>query len=300
MSAKTIAEMTAEIREVNVAKGWRPAEGGPGDNTWGDYIALLHSEVSEALEAYRDHRLADATRPVCGRAANGEEPCPEHGPSKPEGVGSELADVLIRLLDMCDVFGIGVSGYERLVDIREGHTLMPVRSFGDHMAWLHGEITIAWGRREHVAYVLRTLLTVARDYEIDLDAEYERKIAYNRTRAFQHGGRTVAEPERPITPATGDRLNALLCTMPTDPRDWWTGDEVADFIDEWRRLGMPELKTQDAEGSTLLLWCTDARRAAEMIGMGDHVTIDESFSIKRGEYEVGIVQAATKKETKDA
>lgn len=122
----TIEEMTIEVRMVNIDKGWRSAEGGPGTNTFGDYIALLHSEVSEALEAYRDHRLADATE-VKDMSLHPLGILP-----KPEGVGSELADVLIRLLDMADVFGI------------------------------------------------------------DLEAEYRRKIAYNRGREFQHGGRTLA------------------------------------------------------------------------------------------------------------
>jgi NTP pyrophosphatase (non-canonical NTP hydrolase) len=123
---KTIPEMTAEVRQINVEKGWRSPEGGPGANTFGDYIALLHSELSEALEAYRDHRLADATGVDLGDAGPGQ--C-----HKPEGVGSELADVLIRLVDTADVFGI------------------------------------------------------------DLEYEYARKVAFNRTRAFRHGGRALTD-----------------------------------------------------------------------------------------------------------
>jgi hypothetical protein len=36
------------------------------------------------------------------------------------------------------------------------------------------------------------LVTIARTYGIDLEAEYVRKMAYNRTRPYQHGGRTLA------------------------------------------------------------------------------------------------------------
>jgi NTP pyrophosphatase (non-canonical NTP hydrolase) len=125
---KTIPELTALIRANNIRKGFRPAGGGPGDNTFGDYIALAHSELSEALEAYRDHRLADATDPGIGLVRSDGRVLP-----KPEGVGSELADTVIRLLDMADVFGI------------------------------------------------------------DLEAEIVRKIAYNATRSYQHGGRTLAD-----------------------------------------------------------------------------------------------------------
>jgi NTP pyrophosphatase (non-canonical NTP hydrolase) len=184
----TLGQITAEVRENNVAHGWRPADGGPGENTWGDYIALLHSEVSEALEAYRDHRLADATS---HEKAYGD---PNGGPAKPEGVGSEFADVLIRLVDMADVFGIRLSGYDHLADLR-AHTpdsRFSVVTFGDHMTWLHREISDAVLSPARLALVLRTLDTTARKYGIDLEAEYRRKIAYNRTRPYQHGGRTLA------------------------------------------------------------------------------------------------------------
>jgi NTP pyrophosphatase (non-canonical NTP hydrolase) len=56
---------------------------GVTDQTVGDCLALLHSEVSEALDAYRKRGFVSWTR--------------EDG--KPEGFAEELADVFIRLVD---------------------------------------------------------------------------------------------------------------------------------------------------------------------------------------------------------
>lgn len=194
--SKTIGDMVAEVREVNTALGWRAEP-----KTFGDFIALLHTEGAEATEAFRDHRLADATRPVCGRAANGEEPCPEHGPSKPEGVGSELADLVIRLFDTADVQGHYLDpdllDFE-LADIAPltgpvfFHTPVTLVTFGDHMAALHRQIDRYWDTSD-LPRLLRALVTVAEKFGIDLTFEYERKIAYNRTREYQHGGRTLSE-----------------------------------------------------------------------------------------------------------
>ena len=119
---KSLHAMADEVYEIECLLGWQP-----NDNRFGESMALLHSEVSEALEAYRNWGLEDAT----------ETPPHQDGwtygvpPGKPEGVGSELADVLIRLLSS------------------------------------------------------------ARQYGVDLEAEYERKCAYNRTRSHRHGGKRL-------------------------------------------------------------------------------------------------------------
>lgn len=61
-----------------------------GPRTFGDDIALLHSEVSEMLEAGREGAMVTTLN--------------EKG--KPEGMPSEAADVLVRLLDTCKRYDI--------------------------------------------------------------------------------------------------------------------------------------------------------------------------------------------------
>ena len=143
--SKSIKQMQAETVEVEHLLGWA----GPGvvPNRFPESMMLLVTEVSEAVEAFRNWAYADTTEPPRGAdhryVESGSGFCArcddmpgegEHGaptPSKPEGVGSEFADILIRLLSSCDQYGI------------------------------------------------------------DLEAEYERKVAYNRTRSYRHGGKAL-------------------------------------------------------------------------------------------------------------
>lgn len=62
--------------------------------TVGDLIALMHSELSEALEEHRN-----------GRAPTEIYYNPDK-PDKPEGIPIELADCIIRIFDFCGLHGI--------------------------------------------------------------------------------------------------------------------------------------------------------------------------------------------------
>ena len=103
-----------DVYAINKDKGWFDAE-----RTFGDDIALLHSEVSEMLEAFRDHGTEDVTIDLC--KGHPEIDYLDNHICKPEGVGSEAADVLVRLLDTCYRYNIDL-GHEFVKKIRFNNT----------------------------------------------------------------------------------------------------------------------------------------------------------------------------------
>lgn len=96
-STGSLNDLGDEILENNVAKGWVV----PGvERNFGEQMALITSEVSEAYEHHRDGR------------GDTEVFYTEEG--KPDGVPIEMADVIIRILGFCAEREIDIDGAVRV------------------------------------------------------------------------------------------------------------------------------------------------------------------------------------------
>jgi hypothetical protein len=195
MTTKTLADKTAEIVENNTRLGWYV-----NCATFPEAMALLHSEVSEAVEAWRRWGLKDFTD------SRSEQDELDGVLPKPEGVGSEFADVLIRLLDDAWLFGKldldealaachGRFGIDEsfMVNMNTLHVMIAKASMAHGSNdWEDEEGTRGgWTWRKQFTAILVFLRQLSEHYGIDLEAEYERKAAYNRTRPYRHGGKSI-------------------------------------------------------------------------------------------------------------
>jgi NTP pyrophosphatase (non-canonical NTP hydrolase) len=93
-----IKECVEKAYENAKEKGWHDKE-----RSIGDLICLMHSELSEALEEHRDGRYPT------------EIYYNDNKPTKPEGIGVELADCIIRIFDFCGKYDIDL---EKLIETK--------------------------------------------------------------------------------------------------------------------------------------------------------------------------------------
>lgn len=93
----------------SINKGWYGPTGDDQRNV-PEMLALIHSEVSEALEDFRDGKMIEQTQGGEPLVAYGEYPDPG---IKPCGFPSEMADIVIRVADLCGYLKIDLEGAVR-------------------------------------------------------------------------------------------------------------------------------------------------------------------------------------------
>lgn len=102
-----INELMQAVHENAVNHGWWEEE-----KSFGDIIALCHSELSEAFEEHRGgHKPTEIYYKCkyCGDITNKQGlVCCAYKKMQPEGIPFELADCIIRILDYCGHEGIDI------------------------------------------------------------------------------------------------------------------------------------------------------------------------------------------------
>lgn len=199
-------KFAAEVHQNAVEHGWWDEE-----RSFGEIIALCHSELSEALEEYR------AKRPMVyfvvemddGKGGTylairediiSEE---DFAGEKPEGIAVELADCIIRILDWYGKEGLDTDALllEACIITMCDLPTPVYGSFGDFIALLHNLLSMAYAcwcnasgtsaSALRLAKCIREIMAWAKENSVDMEMVLDIKHGYNKGRPYRHGGKAL-------------------------------------------------------------------------------------------------------------
>lgn len=213
----TIKEFMKEVHATAVAKGWWEKDRETGrlkERNVAEMLALMHSEVAEALEIYRmpDKKLSDlwisnlggvaTSNPLTSDEVEAHRQAmdPDYA-GKPEGFMVEIADLMIRIADTCEAMVIPLDvvlcntdisrlGWGRdMLDCHVGEQLQHL-----NVCLVHAFNAIRNGRATDTAAasfaeIFHSCGHIAKAFGVSLDYALVWKMRYNETRSFRHGNK---------------------------------------------------------------------------------------------------------------
>lgn len=199
-------EFAKDVHQNAVAHGFWET-----DRSFGEIIALCHSEISEALEEYRAGRsMAYVVHTNSNERGEidfynmikHETDLAKWGKKdKPEGIAVELADCVIRCMDW---FGrMNMNADDLLEEAKGGERWMDdmpifaVGSFGDFIAHLNLDLSLAyrnwcnatgyWSAALRMAVCCNEIFEWAEREGVDMHELMRIKHEYNKGRPYKHG-----------------------------------------------------------------------------------------------------------------
>lgn len=166
-----LQQLATEARAINAANGWGLTFGENGDQEIPGYLALIHSEITEAWTA---HGIEEAVR--------------------------ELGDVIVRCLDLCELLEPGALAHTQAERYLEADS--PFVDWNGELLGLHAltseALEVYRKATPFVPGLLTTLVTTVQRTMVlmrrmvpgvDPVDTVREILAANRKRAYRHGGR---------------------------------------------------------------------------------------------------------------
>ena len=173
-----LTELSKRIRTDNSSKGFAsPAE------DIDKKLLLAISEICEAQEELRDgHEPNEIYYSVeCGPINNGQ--------TKPLGFPVEIADAIIRLLDICATFNldVNVNTEDKRISSKglDHHLLLTVHLIGNTVNY--SDIPNTRGFYDRLIESLHSLFSLCNYYGINIMKVIEEKLEFNKSRPPKHG-----------------------------------------------------------------------------------------------------------------
>src|SRR5690606_13450196 len=182
-----------EVFAINKGNGWHEEK-----RSYGELIALVHSEVSEALEDYRNGKAVNkvwyeyknqdgSIDNVSGFIRNGVL-------GKPCGIPSELADIVIRILDIC---GLHTWDIEDYMDTKGSISFsLKDLSFVELLTEIHSYLSYSYQELGYyrilaLCHAIQTVDYICNQNNINLEEIIRVKLEHNKTRGYKHGGKVI-------------------------------------------------------------------------------------------------------------